>query len=222
MKVAVVIPAYNEAARLGAVLDGVCRSNVVNEIVVVSDGSTDSTARVARSFPGVTVLELPYNRGKGAALCAGVAATSCEVLVFIDADLVGLEPAHVDAIVRPILDRECEMCIGVFRGGRFWSDAAQRISPYISGQRALRRYLFEGVPYLMDVRMGVEVALNTFARRCKAKVLRVALRGVTHTPKERKLGLMKGTAARAKMYAEIGRAMVRSRRRREAGGRLHR
>src|SRR5579862_3910056 len=101
------------------------------EIIVVSDASSDRTAIVARTFDGVTVLELPFNTGKGGAMAAGAKATDADIIAFVDADLTGLRPDHVDLIIRPILDDRCDMCIGVFRGGKFWSDTAQRISPYI-------------------------------------------------------------------------------------------
>ncbi len=211
-KVAVIIPAYNEEQRIGNVLRAVTRARLPQEIIVVSDASQDRTAMVARGYPGVRVLELPFNSGKGGAMVAGAKATEAEVLAFVDADLSGLRPDHVDGIIRPLLERRCDMCIGVFRGGKFWSDTAQRISPYISGQRALKRGLFEKIPVLSEMRMGVEVTINTYAKRNKAKVTRVVLRGVSNTYKERKLGLMKGAAARARMYAEIGRAIVRMRR----------
>jgi len=211
-KVAVIIPAYNEEQRIGNVLRAVTRAKIPQEVIVVSDASHDRTAYVARTYPGVRVLELPFNSGKGGAMAAGANATDAEVLAFVDADLSGLRPEHVDGIIRPLLENRCDMCIGVFRGGKFWSDTAQRISPYISGQRALKRGLFEKIPFMTEIRMGVEVTINTYAKRNKAKVIRVVLRGVSNTYKERKLGLMKGAAARAKMWAEIGRAIVRMRR----------
>lgn len=156
-------------------------------------------------------------------MAAGVSATKADVVAFIDADLMSLKPEHVDQIIRPILNGTCDMCIGVFRGGKFWSDAAQRITPYISGQRALKRVLFDGVPFISDLRMGVEVTLNTHARRSRARVLRVVLRGVSNCHKEQKLGLVKGLAARGQMYGEIMNAMVKSRkRRRPLGGRWRR
>jgi glycosyltransferase involved in cell wall biosynthesis len=213
---AAVIPAYNEEQRIGAVLHAVVRSKLLDEIIVVSDGSHDRTAEVARSIPRVQVIELPFNLGKGGAMAAGVAATRAELITFIDADLKGLRTEHVDQILRPVLDDACDMCIGVFRGGKFWSDTAQRISPYISGQRALRRPIFESIPFIAEIRMGVEVTINTYAKRQKARVKRVALRGVSNTFKERKMGIVKGAAARARMYTEIGRAMVRMRRRKRA------
>jgi glycosyltransferase involved in cell wall biosynthesis len=213
LKVAAIIPAYNEAERIGPVLDAVTKSQLVEEVIVVSDGSRDATVQVAQRYPNVRVVSLPRNLGKGAAMCAGVKNTDASVIVFIDADLVGLRVEHVDQILRPLLEGWADMSIGVFRGGEFWSDAAQRISPYISGQRAIRRSLFESIPYLAEMRMGVEVAINTWAKRQRAVVTRVVLRGVSNTFKEKKMGLVRGTAARAKMYAEIGRAIVRTHRR---------
>lgn len=204
-----ILPAYNEEQRIGKVLQAVTRAKLPHEIIVVSDASQDRTAQVARGFNGVRVIELPFNAGKGGAMAAGAQATDAPILAFVDADLTGLRPEHLDAIIRPLLEDRCDMCIGVFRGGKFWSDTAQRISPYISGQRAMRREIFDAIPFLSELRMGVEVTINTYAKRKHARVQRVVLRGVSNTYKERKMGLVKGLGARGKMYAEIVRAMGR-------------
>lgn len=208
-KVAVIIPAYNEEQRIGTVLRAVIQSRLVDEIIVVSDASQDRTAAMARQHKGVRVLELPFNSGKGGAMAAGAAATDAGIIAFVDADLEGLKGEHVDQIILPIQKGICDMCIGVFRGGKFWSDTAQRISPYISGQRAMKRELFDAIPFLSEIRMGVEVTINTYAKRAKARVMRTVLRGVSNTHKEQKMGLVKGVAARTKMYAEIVRAVRR-------------
>jgi hypothetical protein len=121
---------------------------------------------------------------------------------------------HIDQIIRPLLERRCDMCVGIFRGGKVWSDAAHTFTPYFSGQRALRRELFESVPFIGELRLGVEFALNDEARRRHARIVRVVLKGVSNCHKEQKLGLMKGIAARTRMYKEIGEAMVKTRRRR--------
>ena len=212
--VAVIIPAFNEEARIGVVLQAVLGSKLATEIIVVSDGSTDRTVQEASKFPDVKVIGLRQNVGKGGAMVVGVRSTKAKVLVFVDADLSGLRPEHVDQIVLPILADECEMCIGVFRGGKMFSDAAHRISPYLSGQRAMKRSLFDSVPFLGELRMGVEMALTQAARRRKVRVLKVVLRGVSNCHKEQKMGIMKGLQARGKMYFEITEAMVRTRRRR--------
>ncbi len=211
--VAVIVPAYNEASRIPRVLRAILDARLPTEVIVVSDGSTDRTAEVARAIEGVNVIVLPYNMGKGGAMAAGVAASQARVVAFVDADLSGLTGAHVDRIIRPVLDGHCDMCVGIFRGGKVWSDVGHKISPFLSGQRALRRELFEAVPYMAELRMGVEIALTKAAKRRKARVRRVVLPGVSNCHKEQKMGLVKGAAARVKMYGEIAEASIRTRQR---------
>ena len=194
-----------------AVLD----AKLPSEVIVVSDGSRDRTAEVARGFAGVAVIDLEVNGGKAAAMLAGVRATTASIVLFVDADLEGLQGFHVDRIVLPVLAGDCDMCVGIFRGGAKWSDAAMKVSPAFSGQRALRRELFEAVANVEDLGMGIEVALNAVAKRRHARVMRVVLHGVSNAHKEKKLGVTKGLAARARMYVQITEALVNKDQRRK-------
>jgi len=109
------------------------------------------------------------------------------------------------------------MAIGVFDGGRPATDLAQLIAPYLSGQRALRRDLLEGIEDLDETGFGVELALTQYVRRQKYRVKAVSLRDMTHQMKEEKLGLVQGFAARLKMYWEIGRFLAEFGRRAKDG-----
>lgn len=218
MKVAAIVPAYNEAPRIERVLGVLMQCPALHEILVVNDGSLDDTATVALQFaqrhtspdaPQVRVINLPVNRGKGGAMFAGATATDAEVIAFFDADLIGLKPSHVERILKPVLEGEGAMSIGVFRGGRLSTDMAQILVPYISGQRALLRDLFIEIPGIERTRSGVEIALTLHFRRHRYPVVMVTVEGVTHTMKEEKLGWARGVWARAKMYAEIGKAFLR-------------
>jgi glycosyltransferase involved in cell wall biosynthesis len=202
-RIAVVVPAYNEESRIANVLWAAVHARLADEVIVVTDGCSDNTAAAARKFPGVNVIECKINRGKGAAMLEGARAARADFVVFLDADLIGLRSDHVDMIAKPLLSGTCDMCIGIFRGGKFWSDAAQKFAPTISGQRGMRRSLFLGVPYLDEMRMGVEVAINAHVKRQGSRIRRVILQGVSNSHKEQKLGIVEGGKARLQMWSEI-------------------
>lgn len=215
MTVSAIVPAYNEETRIVGVLRVLVECPSLNEIIVVNDGSSDRTAAVAQNFAQshphkcIRVIHLPTNRGKGGAMFAGATATEAEIVAFFDADLIGLKPEHVEAIVAPVLDGSVAMAIGVFRGGRISTDLAQFLVPYISGQRALLRTLFVEVPGIESTRSGVEIVLTLHFQRNRYPVAMVPIEGITHTMKEEKLGFWRGTRARWKMYLEIARAFAR-------------
>jgi hypothetical protein len=198
-----VIPAFNEAERIGNVLRAVQAAPLPLDIIVINDGSEDGTSAVARSFPGVRVLDLARNAGKGGAMQHGAGATEAEILLFLDADLIGLRPEHVADLILPVARGETEMTVGVFRGGRLATDLSHFLVSYISGQRALRRGLFLSIPGLSQSRSGVETAITKFVRSRGLRVRNVAMCGVTHPMKEEKMGFWRGARARLRMYGEI-------------------
>lgn len=208
MRVTVVIPAYNEETRLPRVLEAVRAASLVDEIVVVSDGSVDGTYEVARQSEGVRALQLPQNLGKGGAMYVGARLADTPVLVFLDADLIGLTSEHVDSLVEPVCQDEADMTLGVFRGGRRATDLAQKLFPFVSGQRAIRREFFLEVPHVQFARFGVETQITRWALRQRWRVQYVPLYGVTHPMKEEKLGRLRGTVARLRMYADIARILL--------------
>ena len=207
MGVAAIIPAYNEERTIGMVVEVLLSCSVIDEIIVVSDGSTDATVKVAQQYP-VKVLALPENVGKGGAMKAGACQTERSILVFFDADLVGLHTKHVEALLAPVLSGRTEMSIGVFAEGRVTTDLAQKIAPSLSGQRAVKKCLFDAVPKLETSRFGVEVALTQYAERHGVDIVRVPLPYVSQIMKEEKRGLVHGLQDRVEMYKDIVKSML--------------
>ena len=208
MEVIAIIPAYNEEKTIGSVLAVLKEASLINQIIVVSDGSTDNTVEVAKSYD-VQVVELRENRGKGGALQAGLDNTKADIVLFMDADLLGLTTDHVDRLVMPVLSEEADMTIGIFEKGRIATDFAQKMAPKLSGQRAIKFSVLEQISDLDVARFGVEVALNRYMESSNIKVKAVVLPDMSHVMKEEKLGVIKGVAARMKMYWEIIKYLTR-------------
>lgn len=206
LQVAVVIPAFNEEETIAGVVSVLRRVDLIGEVIVVSDGSIDQTVARARQA-GARVVEHPENRGKAAAMKSGFLATAAPVVMFLDADLMGLHEGHVRSLALPVVRGEADMTIGIFDDGRLATDLAQVLAPYLSGNRALRRELLEQMfadePVAEYSRYGIEVVLTRFVERLGSKVLEVPLEELTHRMKEEKLGLVRGLKARVRMYWEI-------------------
>lgn len=206
MKVTAVIPAYNEEVTIGEVVETLRQVDLVSEVLVISDGSQDGTAEYARRA-GARVIAHLENQGKAAAMKTGFEATDAALVLFLDADLIGLSPGHVRALLRPVLRGEADMTVGIFDEGRLSTDLAQLLAPYLSGQRAVRREIladmFRHEPDADVCRFGIEVALTRHVNNKGYRVAEVSLEEMSHRMKEEKLGLVKGVAARLKMYYEI-------------------
>ncbi len=207
-RVAAIIPAYNEEGNIGNVLRVLRAMSEIDQIIVVNDGSCDRTSEISRGL-GVEVVELPINLGKGAAMKAGIERADADIVLFLDADLIGLSVAHVRSLLQPICDESYEATVGIFEGGRASTDWAQALAPFLSGQRALRRDLVIDVNTLDDARFGVELQIHRQLKRLGIVPKEVVLHDVSQVMKEEKLGLVKGLAARMKMYWEIIREIPR-------------
>jgi len=205
--VSAIIPALNEAETIETIILTLKEHPAIDEVIVVSDGSTDDTASIAKAC-GATVIELTENRGKGAAMVIGAQQARGTVLLFLDADLLALTTEHIWRMVTPLLEGRTKMTVGVFDDGRLLTDLALTLAPWLSGQRALSRELFFSFEGLDQVGYGVEAAIAKYVADEDIPVLKVPLSGLSHRMKEEKQGLKKGVPARFKMYWEIARCVV--------------
>ncbi|MBN2501222.1 MAG: glycosyltransferase family 2 protein, partial [Anaerolineales bacterium] len=108
LTVSVVIPALNEAASIGAVLAAIPSTSVA-EVIVVDGGSTDDTVAIARQAGARVMTE--KQRGYGRACATGVAASSSNVVIFLDADGAD-DPTQIEKLLVPILSAEADMVLG--------------------------------------------------------------------------------------------------------------
>ena len=111
----VIVPAYNEEASIEEILRRVWNAPLRKEIIVVDDGSKDTTASIVeelrREIPRLTLVRHEANRGKGAAVRTGLALAKGRVVIVQDADLE-YDPADYRDVVRPILAGETDVVYG--------------------------------------------------------------------------------------------------------------
>ena len=223
-RVAAIIPAHNEAARIADTVRAIQATHAFDDILVVDDGSDDSTAACAREA-GARVMQLASNVGKGRALARGLTTVDADVVAFIDGDLG--ESASIAAdLVAPVRDGAADMTIAAPPAGRrsgfglvegFAAAGIRRLGGArmarpLSGQRAMRRSLIE--PERFAGRFGVEVGLTIDALRKGARVVEVPL-GFTHAKTGKNWA---GFTHRARQGADVAAALAvrafRGRRRR--------
>jgi len=198
-KIAVVIPAYNEAQTVAEVVRVALL--LTPDVTVASDGSSDDTAGVARAA-GAKVVELNPNVGKGPALHAALKATAAEYVLMLDADLLGLTLEHLNILSGPVLAGRLDMSIGIFDGGGLMTDLGNKLAPHLSGQRACRRTWLLNVPGLGEERWP-EPAITDALKRSGARWDYVELPGLAQVMKEEKRGFWKGVGYRSKMYVDL-------------------
>ena len=164
----VVVPAYNEARRLGSTLDRVVEylesRRVSHEVLVVDDGSTDGTAALVEAHPGagVRLVRQPENRGKGAALRRGVAESRGRRVLLCDADL----STPIEEL--PALERRLDAGAGVAIGSRGveGSDVRRHQPVYreLMGKAFNRFVRLLGVRGLADTQCGFKLLDGEVAR----------------------------------------------------------
>jgi glycosyltransferase involved in cell wall biosynthesis len=206
--VTAVIPAYNEARYIGDVLNVLTQVADLSQIIVVDDGSHDDTASLVQERSTldarIELIRLPQNRGKAGALFIGTDAANNDLILFLDADLMQLRPAHIPLLINPVRREGYGMTLGVFQHGRLQTDLTHRCFPFLSGQRCVRWSLFQEVFRDEPVQWGVETAFNLHAWYHHYPVQHVPWFGVTHATRAEKQEGFSGYWSHVKMWWQIG------------------
>lgn len=205
MTTAAIIPALDEEPTVGGVVSAA--RPIVDEVIVVDNGSTDHTATMAARAGARVVSE--QTRGKGQAMSAGLEATDADVVVFLDADLYGLEPEHVRLLVQPVVDGAVDMTRGILSRGDVLDElTTSGALPYLTGQRAMRRSVFEALQPEHRTGFRTEAAIEGLAGAYDLNTETVLLEGVHHATKEAKRGLSEGLRQRGQMMAQVAGMLI--------------
>lgn len=198
-----IIPAYNEARRIGSVLEAVSFHPLLAEIIVVDDASTDDTKEIVETFPHVKLVALEHNHGKSRAIHRGIQNATGEFLFFLDADLIGLTKDNITDLIRPVVENTADVAISLRRNAPppwRWIGL-----DYISGERVLPRTVLE--PHLDEIDgltgFGLEVFMNKLIISKKLRLKIVRWPHVDSPYKYKKDGFWKGMRGEMRMMYHI-------------------
>ena len=193
ISVSVVIPAYNESETVEAVIKVVKSINIVDEIIVVDDGSSDKTAEIAGKA-GATVISHTTNLGKGAALKTGLKSSKGDIVTFVDADLTNLTSNQVEKIIEPILDGKADITKTKFKrkAGRVTELTAKPLLNFffpelkfeqpLSGQFAAKRTFLNKIKFEEDYGVDVGIVLDADVRGMRIKEVDIGQIEHSHSP----------------------------------------
>lgn len=170
--ISVIIPVYNEERTIPSIVEIIRSWGHASEIIVVNDGSTDKTASALSQFNGsIKFINRKINKGKGFSLAQGVRASSGEIIMFLDGDVVGLTHKDLESMLRPVSTGKTDMVIGVTN---CWGVGS--FEPYnsINGERVLKRSAI--INHLKDfesVGNGVEFVINDIHKHKRVKTIKL-------------------------------------------------
>ena len=189
MKVSLIIPAYNEERTIEKVISTAKKVRHVDDIIVVDDGSNDSTREIAGRLD-VRVISHKKNLGKGSAISTGIQHAKGEILVFIDADLTNISPGKITALIHPILNGEADFTKATFTRtrGRVTELTVKpllrvilpnmKFSQPLSGQFAAKKEFLDKIK--INRKWGVDIQLLLEAFKNKLRIKEVEIGKLIH------------------------------------------
>ncbi|MEM2916474.1 MAG: glycosyltransferase family 2 protein [Candidatus Woesearchaeota archaeon] len=191
-EITAIIPAYNEENTIGRVLD--VAAETIPQVIVVDDGSTDSTSEVVkerlRKHNNVLLIQHKTNLGKSIAVKNAVHHVRTPYVLFLDADLVGLKKQHIIQFEK-MANKGYSMVVGLRDRMGWFGELFMRCFP-IGGERLVKTRIVKTLSKDgLWKAYNMESLMNWFVRRY-SRIYFVKLRGLSHVPKVCKRGFLKG------------------------------
>ena len=192
MVVSIIIPAFNESKTVKSVIDVVKEMKIVDEIIVVDDGSSDNTAEISKAA-GAMVIKHSTNLGKGTALQTGLKNSKGDIVAFIDADITNLTSKQIEKIIKPILEGKADITKTKFKrkAGRVTELTAKPLLNFffpelkfeqpLSGQFAAIKSLLKGIKFEEDYGVDIGIVLDADVRGLRIKEVDIGQLEHTHS-----------------------------------------
>jgi len=202
-KISCIIPTYNEEPRIKNVLEIVANHPLIDEIIVVDDGSIDNTQNIVKKFENVKLIVHSKNQGKSMAIYTGVRESNGEFIFLLDADLLGLTSSNIATLIEPVSSGIADISISLRRNTP-WVWKLIGID-YISGERVFpKKMLKDNLEKIRSLPgFGLEIFINNVIIANKYRIKIVKWNNVDSPYKHKKHGFWIGIKGEFKMYKHI-------------------
>lgn len=189
-KISCIIAAYNEAERIGNVLETVCAHPLLDEIIVVDDGSSDNTKEIVKNFARVKLVVHEKNKGKSQAVVSGFLQSSGEYILLMDADLVGLTAKNISDMIEPVISGQADISISL-RNNSLWIYKKVGLD-FFSGERFFhRRLIQDNIRQIEELPgYGLETYMDKLIIKNKCRIKIVFWHNTSHMLKVEKTGFL--------------------------------
>ncbi len=194
-KASAIICVYNEESTIKNVVLSVSRTLIINEIIIINDGSTDQTKSIIEELHmenDITTMHFQENKGKGYAMATGIENATNEIVVFIDADQTKIPDNYINKLVKPLLNGQYDMVLG-YTTVKF---LGRNINPMkiLTGERAIIKKDIESIlDKIKESRFGVETLLYLYYTSKNKKIKFTHLHELKHKDKYKKSKFIKAT-----------------------------
>ena len=198
LNISCIIPAYNEGRRVLNVINAVLGHENIDEVIVVNDGSADDTESILREIKGIELISYPQNRGKSHAVMMGFKKAKNNLVLMLDADLVGLNHDNISAMIEPVSNGEADVTLSL----RSNSLEIYKLLglDFITGERCFNKNIVGDLNQLDRIPgFGLETFLNKNFVAQKARIKVVNWKNVKMARKSDKVGALKGFFGDLKM-----------------------
>lgn len=205
-RISVIIAAYNEEPRIAHVLKVVEKHPLIDEVIVVNDGSTDKTSNIVKKFK-VKLIENEKNMGKTLSVKRGVEAAKNELIMMLDADLKGLNAGAIEKLAKPVLSGDVDWTLSLRKNsGKLMKFLHM---DWVSGERVIPKELLmePSIWSRPEVGYGLETLMNKSLLSSGKTFRSVYLPSLLITKKSEKTGTIQGWKDEIKMIKQITRVL---------------